>query len=66
MPIIQVHLLEGRTDIQLRELVGSLTEAAVNSLDVTADQVRVVIQPVPKTHWGTGGITKAELEDAKN
>ncbi|PAE26593.1 MULTISPECIES: 2-hydroxymuconate tautomerase family protein [Bacillaceae] len=66
MPIIQVHLLDGRSDSQLKELISSLTEAAVGSLEVNPNQVRVIIQPVPKTHWGVGGITKAELEDSKN
>ncbi|KON88716.1 4-oxalocrotonate tautomerase [Sporosarcina globispora] len=65
MPIIQVHLLEGRTDEQLKDLIGSLTEVTVNSLNVRADQVRVVVQPVPKTHWGVGGITKSGLEETK-
>lgn len=63
MPIIQVHLLEGRTDKQLKKLIGNLTEAAMYSLDVKADQVRVVIHPVSKKYWSVGGVTKAELEN---
>ncbi|MCM3091575.1 MULTISPECIES: 4-oxalocrotonate tautomerase [unclassified Cytobacillus] len=65
MPIIQVQILEGRTDVQLKELISSLTEAAVNSLNVESNQVRVVIQDIPLTHWGIGGATKSELEDIK-
>ena len=34
MPIIQVHLLEGRTTDQKRALVTSVTDAVVKSLGV--------------------------------
>ncbi len=58
MPIIQVHVIEGRTDEQLSTLMERLTVAAAESLDVKKEQVRVLIQEVPNKHWGIGGKPK--------
>jgi 4-oxalocrotonate tautomerase len=58
MPIIHVHVIEGRTYEQLSELMESLTNAAAESLDVKKEQVRVLIQEVPNKHWGVGGKPK--------
>jgi 4-oxalocrotonate tautomerase len=58
MPIIQVQVIEGRTDEQLSKLMESLTNAAAESLDVKKEQVRVLIQEVPNKHWGVAGKPK--------
>ncbi|MDR7071382.1 4-oxalocrotonate tautomerase [Fictibacillus barbaricus] len=58
MPIIHVHVIEGRTDEQLGSLMEALTAAAAESLDVKKEQVRVLIQEVPNKHWGVGGKPK--------
>ncbi|MFD2443783.1 4-oxalocrotonate tautomerase [Bacillus sp. CGMCC 1.16607] len=58
MPIIQVQILEGRTDEQVQELIRNLTESTVKSLQVSKEQVRVIVTVVPKKYWGVGGITK--------
>ncbi|MBY6037729.1 4-oxalocrotonate tautomerase [Fictibacillus nanhaiensis] len=58
MPIIHVHVIEGRTEEQLRNLMESLTNAAAESLEVKKEQVRVLIQEVPNKHWGVGGKPK--------
>jgi 4-oxalocrotonate tautomerase len=58
MPIIQVQVLEGRSDEKMRELIAELTKSAVNCLDVKPEQVRVIVQPVPRKYWGVAGVTK--------
>jgi 4-oxalocrotonate tautomerase len=62
MPIIHVHVIEGRTDEQLNRLMERLTDAAAESLDVKKEQVRVLIQEVPNKHWGVGGKPKQKSE----
>lgn len=62
MPIITVNILSGRTDSQKRALIRSLTDAAVNSLDVQLAQVRIIINEVAPEHWGAGGVSKADQE----
>lgn len=58
MPIIQVQVLEGRSDEKIRELIAGITDTAVRTLDVRPEQVRVIVQLVPKKYWGVGGVTK--------
>jgi 4-oxalocrotonate tautomerase len=62
MPIIHVHVIEGRTDEQLSRLMERLTDAAAESLDVKKEQVRVLIQEIPNKHWGVGGKSKQKSE----
>jgi 4-oxalocrotonate tautomerase len=58
MPIIHVHVIEGRSDEQLSNLMEKLTAAAAESLEVKKEQVRILIQEVPNKHWGVGGKPK--------
>lgn len=62
MPIIQVQLLEGRSDDQIRDYIRSVTESTVKSLEVKPEQVRVIVTEIPKNRWGVGGITRDEIE----
>ena len=55
MPIIIVHLMEGRDDAKKARAIAALTQAAVDTLDVKPEAVRVVLQEVPKQHWGIAG-----------
>jgi len=61
MPIMQVFLMEGRTDEQKMQLIRALTDAAVKSIGAPRESVRVMITEVPKTHFGAGGKTAVEL-----
>ncbi len=62
MPIIQVHLLEGRTVEQKRKLVSQMTEAVVKSLDVPPDAVRIILDEMAKRDYAVAGVL---LEDQK-
>jgi len=61
MPIMQVFLLEGRTEEQKRRLIGALTDAAVDAIDVPRETVRVLITEMPKSDFGIAGRTAADL-----
>jgi 4-oxalocrotonate tautomerase len=58
MPLIQVTLIEGRPMEAKAELIRTLTEAAVASLNAPREAVRVILQEVPAAHWGVGGVPK--------
>ncbi|MCR8848131.1 tautomerase family protein [Rossellomorea sp. SC111] len=58
MPIIQVQVLEGRSDEQIKDLVAGITKTAVETLGVKPEQVRVIVQPIPHKYWVVGGVTK--------
>jgi 4-oxalocrotonate tautomerase len=55
MPLITVHMYEGRTVDQKRDLVAALTEAVVNTVNTTAESTQVIIHDVAKHNWGTAG-----------
>ncbi|MDX6007599.1 2-hydroxymuconate tautomerase [Cupriavidus necator] len=61
MPIMQIYLMEGRTEEQKAGLIAALTDAAVASIGVPSESVRVLITEMPKTHFGIGGKSAKEL-----
>jgi 4-oxalocrotonate tautomerase len=62
MPIVEVKMLEGRTDDQKRKLVKEITEVICRTIDSTPEKVRVFINEMPKKHYAIGGV----LESDKN
>jgi len=55
MPLIEVHMLEGRTDEQKRNLLGSITKAVQESIGAPIDTIRVWIQEFsPKEYMAAG------------
>ena len=55
MPTIVLHMLEGRTTDQKRELVKQLTEAMVKCLGVRPETVMIYIDEVSKENFGKNG-----------
>jgi 4-oxalocrotonate tautomerase len=60
MPLIMVHLIEGRDQEPKRALIRELAHAAVRTLDVPLASVRVVLNEVPPEHWAIGDESKAD------
>ncbi|MER7282624.1 4-oxalocrotonate tautomerase family protein [Dactylosporangium sp. NPDC000244] len=60
MPIIDVSLLRGRSDAQLRQLIQALHDAVVDTLAVPPESVRILVREVDPRMWGSGGTTIAE------
>ena len=55
MPIIHVHLLEGRSVEQKRAFVRRLTESACDTLQVGPAQVRVILSEMSRGDYAIGG-----------
>jgi 4-oxalocrotonate tautomerase len=55
MPIIHVHLMEGRSDELKEALIGAITDAAADTLGARRDSVRVLLHELPTSHFGIGG-----------
>jgi 4-oxalocrotonate tautomerase len=55
MPIIQVHLIKGRTVDQKRKIVANITDAVVKSLDVKNEDVRIILQEMAKDDYAVAG-----------
>ncbi|NLU71030.1 tautomerase family protein [Streptomyces sp. HNM0574] len=60
MPLIEVTVAEGRSQDRLRALLDAVHHAARDALDVTDDQIRVLVREVPARLWSAGGRTLAE------
>ncbi|UXI02954.1 2-hydroxymuconate tautomerase [Photobacterium sp. TY1-4] len=61
MPIVQVNMMEGRTDAQKEKLIRNVTTAIMESLDAPEQSVRVLINEMPKIHFGIGGQSAQKL-----
>ncbi|MFT3759061.1 2-hydroxymuconate tautomerase [Thauera sp.] len=61
MPFAQINMLEGRTEEQKRAVIEKVTQALMDALGAPQQSVRVMINEVPKTNWGIGGVSAKDL-----
>lgn len=61
MPIATIQMMEGRTDEQKEKMIAEVTDAIARSLSAPAENVRVLIDELPKKHFGIGGVTALKL-----
>ncbi len=59
MPVVHVHLWEGRTDEQIKELIAGITDVFVKQ-GSKPESVRVICHSIPKKHWGMNGKPASE------
>ncbi|SIS97287.1 4-oxalocrotonate tautomerase [Alicyclobacillus vulcanalis] len=65
MPLVQVTMVEGRSPEQKRALIEKVTDAVVDTLGAKRETVRVILYEVPKSHWGVGGVSKADQDSGQ-
>ena len=65
MPLANIYLWKGISDEIIEKIIKGITDAFVN-VGIPAQAVEVIVNEIPKQHWGVGGLpaTKA-LPDAK-
>ena len=61
MPLINVQMLSGRTPAQKSAFIKELAEAAIRTLGVPEEAIRVVLTEVEPEHWGVGTRTMADI-----
>lgn len=61
MPIVNIKLLEGRTDEQLKALVAEVTDAVERTTKADRSAIQIVIEEMKKTHYAVGGTRKSEM-----
>ncbi len=62
MPLVQATIMQGRSQEQKEAFFRGVTQVAVETLNVKPEQVRVIINEVPTTHWAIGGISVSERD----
>ncbi|WP_240417235.1 4-oxalocrotonate tautomerase [Paenibacillus periandrae] len=60
MPIIQVQMMQGRTEEKVKALIVNITDTVAETLEVPKERVRVIVTEVPKSHWGIAGVPQSE------
>jgi len=61
MPIMMIHMIEGRTQEQKENFIAALTDAAEATWQAPRESVRVLLQEMPKEHFGIAGISAKKL-----
>ncbi|WP_412520562.1 2-hydroxymuconate tautomerase [Staphylococcus simulans] len=60
MPIVNIKLIEGRTDEQLKALVKEVTDAVEKTTNADRNAISVVLEEMKPTHYGVGGVRKSD------
>jgi 4-oxalocrotonate tautomerase len=60
MPIINIQIMEGRSQEKVKSLIASVTDVVAQELDSPKERIRVLVTEVPKTHWGIAGVPASE------
>ena len=60
MPLIEIHLLEGRTDEQKRALLQAVTAAVQTSVGASLESIRVWISEFSRTEYMAAGVLAAD------
>ncbi|HTK84948.1 MAG TPA: 4-oxalocrotonate tautomerase [Patescibacteria group bacterium] len=60
MPIVQIHLLKGRTIEQKRALVKRVTEAVAETVNAPPEAVEVIISEMERENFSRAGVLIAD------
>ena len=62
MPIVQLQILEGRSADKIAEVIENVTNTISETLDAPKDTIRVIVNEIPKTHWGRAGVPISKVQ----
>jgi len=60
MPLIEIHLLEGRTDDQKKALMTAVTAAVHGSIGAPLETIRVWVQEFSPKEYMAAGVLAAD------
>lgn len=60
MPIVNIHILEGRSLDQKRKLVSEMTKSICDSLSVKPESVRIIISEMANEEFAVAGTLKID------
>lgn len=55
MPIVHIHMLEGRTTDERRILAQRVTEAICEPIGAKPERVRIIMRDMPRDAYAVGG-----------
>ena len=60
MPLVEIHLLEGRTDEQKKALLTAVTEAIHGAIGAPLETIRVWVQEFSPKEYMAAGVLAAD------
>ncbi len=60
MPLVEIHLLEGRTDDQKKALLAAVTTAVHESIGAPLESIRVWVQEFSPKEYMMAGVLASE------
>ena len=60
MPIIEMHMIEGRTEEQKQRVAAAVTAAVAESLDCSPETVRILITEHREHEFYVAGLSKPQ------
>jgi len=66
MPLVEIHLLEGRTDEQKKALLTAVTAAVHDSIGAPLESIRVWVQEFTPREYMIAGVLAADRQGAKS
>lgn len=60
MPVVHIHMIEGRDITKKRALAKKVTEAVCESLETKPEKVRVIIHDMPRSDYAIAGVLVAD------
>lgn len=60
MPIVQIHLMQGRTPEKKRQLVTAVTDAIRTALDVKDEDIRIILSEMLPENYASAGVLKLD------
>ncbi|MDR2839130.1 MAG: tautomerase family protein [Azonexus sp.] len=64
MPIIEMHLMQGRTKDQKRKVARAVTDAVIEALGVRPESVRILITEHSPEEFSVAGVTAGAKAEA--
>jgi 4-oxalocrotonate tautomerase len=64
MPIVEITLIEGRTDQAKERLHAKVADAIHEAIDAPKESIRIIIREVPPVHFSVGGAVKSKAKTA--
>lgn len=61
IPIIQITMLEGRDDKTIEQCMRDVARTVHKSLDIPLENIRVLVNEVPKNRFSVGDQLKSEF-----
>jgi 4-oxalocrotonate tautomerase len=58
MPVVEITLIEGRSDEAKSRLHAKVADAIIESIGAPRESVRIILREVPALHFSVGGATK--------